>query len=96
MKMFYRLTRRKFCSHSSSYYHHDFVLGKQPEFKPFNSLLMAAEFGRIIFYVVLGIKVITQGPTFLAFRRNKFVNNPDYRLCDAQSFEKISLTPKHK
>ena len=86
--MFTRIVRRNFCSGTP--YHHDFNPGH------FNKTgtdfaLALFEFGRIFFYIYFTAKVVVNLPAFIVFRKKKFLNNPDYALCDTESYQKVKV-----
>ncbi len=86
--MFTRIVKRKFCSGTP--YHHDFHPGNFNKTALDFSLAMF-EFGRIFVYVYLSMKIVVNLPSFILFRKNKFLNNPDYAICDVQTYQKIKL-----
>jgi hypothetical protein len=86
--MITRIVRRRFCSGTP--YHHDFHPGH------FNITgldfgLALFEFARIFFYVYFTTKVVISLPSFIVFRKKKFLNNPDYALCDTESYQKAKI-----
>jgi hypothetical protein len=83
--MFYKVARRTFCSGTP--YHHDFTPGSLTSRS--NVSLIMFDAARIFIYFYLGAKLTTHAFSFLAFRKTKFLNNPDYRLLDKQQYERI-------
>ena len=91
--MLNRIVRRNFCSGTP--YHHDFHLGH------FNKTaadfgLALFEFGRILFYVYFTVKVAVNLPSFILFRKKQFLNNPDYALCDQETYHKMQIAKDKK
>ena len=85
---FTRIVRRKFCSGTP--YHHGFHLEKF-EKTNFDYLLAMFEFGRIFLYVYVTAKLFVHTPSLIAFRKTKFLNNPDYALCDHDTYLKFKV-----
>lgn len=83
-RLFFKTVRRNF----SNQYHHDFDPGKIPSEAVLNKSLIGFEAVRVIFYVVITVKLLVKGPSFFAFRKTKFTNNPDYLLHNEVSVEK--------
>lgn len=89
--MLTRIVRRKFCSGTP--YHHDFHPGVF-KITGFDFGLALFEFGRIFFYVYFTFKVLVHSPSLIAFRKKFFLNNPDYALCDHDTYTKMKVLKK--
>lgn len=87
--MISRVVRRNFCSGTP--FHHDFNPGHFNKTNLDFSLALF-EFGRIFFYVYFTVKVVTNMPSFIAFKKRNFLNNPDYVLCDQETYQKLMVT----
>jgi hypothetical protein len=85
-KMLLNVTRRKFCSGTP--YHHDYLPPPQPS-GLLGIGLITFDFARIMLYVWLSMKLINHSFSFIAFKKNHFLNNPDYQLCNLETYEKI-------
>jgi len=93
--MITRIIRRKFCSGTP--YHHDFNPGHFDKSKLDYGMALF-EFARIFFYVYFTFKVVVHSPSLLAFRKKHFLNNPDYAICDQDTYilMKLSNNPNIK
>lgn len=84
--MFFKIARRKFCS--GTQWHHDF---HPPEYStaPFAESRIKFDMMRIFIYLLIGLKITLHSASFILFRKTNFLNNPDYRLADKETFEKM-------
>lgn len=80
MRSLFRLTKRRFTEGKNYHYHHDFNPDYLIKNNVLNFGLAGFELGRITYYFTLCICLIYSAPLYLAFRRNKHIDNPDYML----------------
>lgn len=85
--MLLKFGRRNFCSGTP--YHHDYLPPQNLTKGVLGIALSSFDLARIFVYLWIGMKLINHSPSFIAFRKNKFLNNPDYRLCDPSTYEQI-------
>lgn len=83
--MFFKIIRKRF----STEFHHGFIPGHIPENTLRNALLGGFDTLRVVLYIALIYKAFVKAPSFILFRRSEFKNNPDFRLLDRESLEKL-------
>jgi hypothetical protein len=91
--MLSRIVKKQFCSGTP--YHHDFHPGHFDK-KAVDFGLALFEFGRIFFYVYFSMKIAVHSTSYLAFRKSRFLNNPDYAICDVETFQKMKIAKELK
>lgn len=87
--MLRHIVRRRFCTGTP--YHHDFNPGDLNPQSLLNTGLILFDFARIFVYAYLLARVTTKSFSYFAFMKNKFTNNPDYLLCDQETFERMKV-----
>ncbi len=86
--MIKRIIRKNFCSGTP--YHHDFHPGNFNKTNVDFAMAMF-EFGRIFFYVYFTFKIAINLPSFALFRKSRYFNNPDYALCDYETYSRTKV-----
>ncbi len=85
------LTLKRFASKMvvNNPYHHDFVNNEATYFNLKKLFFTSFDLMRIFLYVLFVVKVGMKAPQYLIFRKNNYLNNPDYMLIDQNEYERI-------
>lgn len=70
-------------------YHHDFIFQDATYFSFKKLIFTSFDLVRVFFYVFLIVKVGMKAPQYVMFKRNNYLDHPDYMLIDQAQYEKI-------
>jgi len=70
-------------------YHHDFVFENATYFSLKKLFFASFDLLRIFFYVFVLVKVGMKAPQYILFKKNNYLNNPDFMLVNQAEYEKI-------
>jgi hypothetical protein len=83
LRSLFKFNQRNFCTHNP--FHHDFHPDLTPKTRK-DVAFIIFDYARVLIYGYVGLKLIVHSLSFIAFRKKKFLNNPDYVIVDAQTY----------